>query len=355
MKFTSLGQAPMNRALSGVFATFAALTVIAATSTAADARTLKVQTSSNASHFTLAFLNEHWVPKLKTMTNGSLEIELLPINAVVPRRETPEAIGVGILDGDLTSINYFAGTDPAYALIGDLIAGYDSADQIQTFCSRGGGKEMLQKIHDQHFPGVKVIGCGAYAREAFVSKVPIRGVKDLAGKKIRSPEGLASDVFRRAGAAPVSLPGSETYGALEKGVIDAADNSAYANNDANGMHKIARYPIFPGIHSTPILQFTVGKAVWDDLTPAEQTILQVWYEAAYNDMRRAVDLVDRRLVARDRAGDEIEVIDWSQEERDALRAIAVEAWEDFAAGSELAKETYEAHLKFMKEAGLLDN
>jgi len=142
---------------------------------AAEARTLKVQTSSTASHFTLAFLNEKWVPKLKEMTGGSLEIELLPIKAVVPHRETPEAVAMGILDGDLTSINYFAGRDPAFALMGDLIAGYDSADQIQAFCAIGGGKEMLQKLFDKFQPGVHVVGCGAYAREAFVSKVPIRG------------------------------------------------------------------------------------------------------------------------------------------------------------------------------------
>ncbi len=336
----------------GALTLAAALGIGAGAAVAAD-KTLKIQTSSNASHFTLAFLNENWVPKLEAMTGGSLTVEFLPIEAVVPRRETPEAVGIGILDGDLTSINYFAGIDPAFALMGDLIAGYDSADQIQTFCSRGGGKEMLQKLHDKHFPGVHVVGCGAYAREAFVSTVPIHGVDDLKGLKIRSPEGLASDVFKRAGAAPVSLPGSETYGALEKGVIDAADNSAYANNDSNGMHKIAKFPIFPGIHSTPILQFTVSQSAWDGLSEAERTILDVWYEAAYNDMRRAVDLVDRKLVARDRAAGELTIIDWKQEERDKMRAIAQAAWEDFAAGSDLAKETFEAHVKFMKEAGLL--
>lgn len=345
----------MNRIIMNRFGKAAAIAALLAASTgiahAAD-RILKVQTSANASHFTLAYLNDNWVPKLEVMTGGTLAVELLPLEAVVPRRETPEAIGVGILDGDLTSINYFAGVDPAFALMGDLIAGYDSADQIQTFCARGGGKEMLQKLHDAHFPGVHVVGCGAYAREAFVSTVPVNGVADLAGLKIRSPEGLASDVFKRAGAAPVSLPGSETYGALEKGVIDAADNSAYANNDANGMNKIAKFPIFPGIHSTPILQFTVSQAVWDELTPQEQTILEVWYEAAYNDMRRAVDLADRKLVARDKAEGDITVIDWSQEERDKLRVIAQEAWADFAAGSELAKETFDAHVAFMKEAGL---
>ncbi|SPF80046.1 TRAP transporter substrate-binding protein [Pseudoprimorskyibacter insulae] len=329
-----------------------ALGAVATTADAAD-RTLKIQTSSNASHASLAYLNEEWIPKLEAMTGGSLAVELLPVDAVVPRRETAEAIAVGILDGDLTSINYFAGIDPAFALMGDLIAGYDSADQIQAFCAQGGGKEMLQKLFDAHFPGVHVVGCGAYAREAFVSKVPVNGVADLAGLKIRSPEGLAADVFKRAGAAPVSMSGSETYGALEKGVIDAADNSAYANNDANGMHKIAKYPIFPGIHSTPILQFTVSESVWDELTDAEKTALETWYLAAYNGLRQYFDRLDRQLVARDKAAGDITVIDWPQAERDKLREIAKEAWNDFAAGSDLAKEVFDAHVKFMEEAGLL--
>lgn len=338
--------------LSTVAVLAAGLGLAAMAADAAD-RVLKIQTSSNASHASLAYLNEVWIPKLETLTGGSLTLELLPVDAVVPRRETPEAISVGILDGDLTSINYFSGIDPAFALMGDLIAGYDSADQIQAFCAQGGGKEMLQKLFDTHYEGVHVVGCGAYAREAFVSKVPVRGVADLEGLKIRSPEGLAADVFRRAGAAPVSMSGSETYGALEKGVIDAADNSAYANNDANGMHKIARFPIFPGIHSTPILQFTVSQQVWDELSEQERTALEVWYLAAYNGLRQYFDRLDRQLVARDKAAGELTIIDWSQEERDKFRAIAQEAWADFAKGSDLAQEVYDAHIAFMKEAGLL--
>jgi len=346
MKFNAMTK------LATTAAIVAGLGLAATVANAAD-RVLKIQTSSNASHASLAYLNEEWVPKLEVMTGGSLTVELLPVDSVVPRRETAEAIAVGILDGDLTSINYFAGVDPAFALMGDLIAGYDSADQIQAYCAQGGGKEMLQKLFDTHFPGVHVVGCGAYAKEAFVSKVPINGVDDFKGVKVRSPEGLAADVFKRVGAAPVSMSGSETYGALEKGVIDAADNSAYANNDANGMHKVAKFPIFPGIHSTPILQFTVSQATFDELTPAEQAALETWYLAAYNGLRQYFDRLDRQLVARDKAAGELTIIDWPQGERDKFRAIAQEAWEDFAAQSPLAKEVYESHVAFMKQAGLL--
>jgi TRAP-type mannitol/chloroaromatic compound transport system substrate-binding protein len=345
MKSTALGT--MLRA--GV----AALALGAVAATAADARSLKIQTSSNASHFSLAYLNDNWVPKLNDMLEADLTIELLPIESVVPHRETPEAVGMGILDGDLTSINYFSGKDAAFALMGDLIAGYDTPEQVMQFCAEGGGKEMLQKLNDTYFPGVHVVGCGAYAREALVSKVPINGVADLEGLKIRAPEGLASEVFRRAGAAPVALPGSETYGALEKGVIDAADNSAYANNDANGMHKIAKFPLYPGIHSMPILQFTVSQQVWDGLSEADQAALEDWYQQAYTGLIAATRAEDERLVERDRAAGELTIIDWPQAERDKLRVIAQEAWADFAKQSELAQETFDAHVAFMKQEGLL--
>ena len=194
-----------------------------------------------------------------------------------------------------------------------------------------------------------------YAKEAFVSTIPINTVDDMKGVKVRSPEGLAAEVFKRAGAAPVSLPFSEVYTALEKGVIDAADASAHVNNNASGMYKVAKFPIYPGIHSMAVLQFIVNKSVWDKLGPEGQTALEVWYSSAYDAMRREADLQDRAIAAEQRAGDDITVIDWSTEERAKFREIAVEAWYDFAAKSPLAKEALDAHINYMKNVGLLKN
>ncbi|MEM7045320.1 MAG: TRAP transporter substrate-binding protein [Pseudomonadota bacterium] len=321
----------------------------------AEAKTLKLQASSRAGDWAHRFMTDEWGPKLGEMTDGSLEVEVLATRAVVPHRETIDAVANGILDGDLNAVSYFSGRDPAFAIIGDLIAGYDTVDQVRTFCMHGGGKEILQKLYDKYAGGnIHVIGCGPYAKEALVSKVPINGVADLEGVKIRSPEGLAAEVFKRAGASPVSLPFSEVYTALEKGVVDAADASAYVNNDASGMHKVAKAPVYPGIHSMAVLQFVVNKDVWEGLEPAEQRALEVWYSSAYDAMRREADLQDRDLVARDKANPDMQVIDWPIEERKKFRELAVGAWEDFGAQSELAKEALDAHLAYMKRIGLLD-
>jgi TRAP-type C4-dicarboxylate transport system substrate-binding protein len=317
------------------------------------AKKLKIQTSANASHFSLAYLNANWIPELKKRTQGRWEIELLPIKAVVPHKDTPKAVATGILDGDLTSTSYFSGLDPAFALVGDLIAGYDTPAQIQDYCRNGGGKQILQKLFDKYQPGVTVVACGTYNREAFVSKVPIKGVADFKGKKIRSPEGLAAEVFRRVGATPVALPGSEVYTSLEKGIIDGADNSSYSNNDANGLHKVAKYPLYPGIHSMPVLQFTLSTSVWKKMSNEDRVIIEQWYQDAYKGLTAASDKKDQELVARDKAGKDITVIDWPQAERDQFRQIATGAWQDFAKATPLGKEAYDSHMAYMKKVGLL--
>ena len=151
----------------------------------------------------------------------------------------------------------------------------------------------------------------------------------------------------------MSLPFSEVYTALEKKVIDAADASAHVNNNAHGMYKIAKFPIYPGIHSMAVLQFIVNKKVWDKLGKEGQTALEVWYAASYDAMRRDADLEDQKIAEAQRKGGDITVIDWSKEERAKFRKIAVGAWEDFAKKSPLAREALDAHLAFMRSTGLL--
>ena len=328
---------------------------LASATVAADARTLKLQASSAPGDWAHRYMTEKWGPKLATMSSGNLKVEVLPTKAVVPHRETIDAVANGILDGDLNAVAYFAGRDPGFALMGDLIAGYDTPDQVQAFCMHGGGKEVLQKLYDKILPNkIHVVGCGPYTKEALVSKVPINGVADLQGVKIRSPEGLAAEVFKRAGASPTSLPFSEVYTSLEKGIVDAADASAFVNNEASGMHKVAKYPLYPGIHSMAILQFIVNKDLWNKMSDAERTMLEVWYYAAYTSMRRNADLEDRDLVAMHKAKGDLTIIDWPTEERAKFRKIAVAAWEDMASKSPLAREALDAHIAYMKRIGLLD-
>ena len=180
---------------------------LAAAPASAQPQTWKVQTSMVAGDSYYTMLQDHWLDRLAAMTGGQIKIELTPIGSVVPHTETMNAISQGILQGDFTSTTYFAGRDKVFALMGDLIAGYDTPLQLTMFCYQGGGREILQEAVDKYTGGtVQGVGCGAIAKEALVSKAKIATLADMKGKKIRSPEGLAAEVFRRAGASPVAMP-----------------------------------------------------------------------------------------------------------------------------------------------------
>ncbi|MBZ9560189.1 MULTISPECIES: TRAP transporter substrate-binding protein [unclassified Modicisalibacter] len=322
--------------------------------TAVQAKELRVQTSFNSGDYAYQYLQDNWVPKVEEATGGDVTLNLMPTGSVVPYKETMDAVAMGLLDGDLTAPSYFSGKDPVFALMGDLIAGYDKPSQFLDFCKNGGGEAVLQKAIDAEVGDkVHVVGCGPYKREALVAAVPIRGVDDLKGVKIRSPEGLAADVFKRAGATPVNIPFSEVYTSLQQGVVDAADASAYVNNDASGLNDIAKYPIYPGIHSMSSQQFTLNQSTWESLSEEDQKALHEWFYDAFNDLADAVHQQDEKLVARDKAKGDITVIDWPQSERDKFREIARESWEAYAQKSELAQEAFDAHVAYMKAHGLL--
>ena len=316
---------------------------------------LKLQTSTQSGAYEFKYINEEWGKRLKAMTGGELVTEFYPINAIVDRAETPEAVMAGVLGGDLTAVSYFSGRNPAFAILGDLIAGYDTVDQVQTFCRYGGGRDALQDLWDAILPGaLHVVGCGAVAKEALVAKVPIEGVDGFKGVKVRSPGGLAATVFKAAGAAPVSMSLSDVFTSLEKGVIDAADASAYINNTTSGFHQIAKYPIYPGIHSMAVRQFTINKGIWDSLTDDQKLSLETWFYAAYDDVRRQLDLQDKAQVSKDKAEGDITVVDWPQEERDKFRVLATQAWEETAGKSPEARAALDAHYEYMKTIGLLE-
>jgi TRAP-type C4-dicarboxylate transport system substrate-binding protein len=326
---------------------------VSAIASLAHAETLNVQTSFNAGDFSTQYLTDNWLPKIKEMTEGRVEIVLTPNGSVVPAKETPDAVAAGALDGDFTSVNYFSGREPAFAIMGDLISGYDTPEQMLGFCKDGGGEAIMQKASDAIAGGeVHVVACGPYSREALPARVPIKTFEDLKGKKIRAPEGLASAVFAAAGATPVSIPFSEVYGALEKGIVDAADASAYVNNDATGLHDVAPYPLYPGIHSMPSMQFTVNKAKWDELSEADQKALRDWWYDAMFAMTAEVAKKDAELAARDDAGGKIHVINWAQADRDKLREVARKQWEIYAEKSPLAKEALDANIAYMTKIGL---
>ncbi|NYZ16818.1 TRAP transporter substrate-binding protein [Azospirillum sp. RWY-5-1] len=296
-------------------------------------------------------IKQDWAKNVEAMSGGRIKIEILPTGAVVPHNQTLDAVGSGILQGHLTDPSYFSGKNPAFGMMGNLVGAWGDPMEFLEYMKFGGGEAIYNKLVEPY--GLHLIGAMATGLESFPSKKPIRSVADMKGLKVRAPEGMVYDIFAKAGAAPVNLPGSEVYTALEKGVIDAADYTVFATNHTMGLHKFAPYPSYPGFHSLPMVDVSINKQIWDGLPADLKAILKTSVDAlAYQAISR-LKALDLQAANEARKDPNIHIIDLPAEERAKFRNIARQEWEKWAEKNAITKEFYGSVTDFLKGRGLM--
>lgn len=297
----------------------------------------------------LAF--EDFAENVGRMSGGRISITPLPEDSVVSGREQLETVGSGILNGQFGSIGYNAGQDPAFGVLGNFVSGYDAPWQAQAFYDAGGGLEIARELYAEY--DAFFVGPVFWQGESIPTTVPIEGVEDFAGVKIRAPEGTVGRVFAEMGASVVGLPGSELFQALSTGVIEATDYLTLGQNAQVGLHDAAKFAIYPGIHSNPTLEISVNLDDWNDLPEDLQAIVESATRMLSVDVMQRTYIVDQNAAAKLPEEKDVTLIDWSTNERRALRSIAAEVMRDYATGSEMATRAYDAQIAFMERIGLL--
>lgn len=295
-------------------------------------------------------LNDQFAARVKELSGGRLVIDSLPGGSIVAASESLDALNAGVLDAQNGGPAYNTGKDAAFALIGDLAGGWESPQQAQDWMDKGGGRELVRELY-RKYNGYFVRGIW-YGRESLVSKKPLRSLADFKGLKMRAPTGMGQDIFRNLGAAPVNLPGSEVYTALERGVVDAADWGTLSMNQDLGYHKLAKYPSYPGFHSMPMSDLVINLKKWNALPDDLKKVVE-----------QAADEFNRDMVGKNGEADEqvakaakqngIEPIDLAAADRRRFREIAEGVWKTYADRSAMAKRVYESQVAYLKKLGLL--
>ena len=292
-----------------------------------------------------------WAELMAEKSEGRVKIDLLPVGSVVEYNETLDAVAAGILDGQICDSSYWAGKDPAFGLIANPVGAWSDPAQMIDFVENGGGKELMQEMLNSY--GLHFIGVSTPGLEAFVSRVPLDGVDDLKGVKMRSPEGPIANVFAAAGASPVNLPSAEVFTALDKGVVDAADYSVFSVNQAQGLNDIAPHPVYPGFHSLPLVEVSMNAAKWDALPDDLKAMMEETVKEFQQTQLEGNREADLAAVEEAKAGGKITVHDWPAEERAKFRALGVAEWEKIATQSPMSQKVFDTLTAYLKDKDLL--
>jgi TRAP-type transport system periplasmic protein len=77
------------------------------------------------------------------------------------------------------------------------------------------------ELQDEEYKDVKILGAWVHGPGMIHSKEPIASLEDMAGKKLRGPTRVITDMLNELGATPVGMPLPAIPESLSKGVIDA--------------------------------------------------------------------------------------------------------------------------------------
>ncbi len=331
-----------------VASALAIVLMMGTTSMAAEATTTwKAQTLWSAAEVPhKAFVD--FCSRVKTATNGRLEIIPNPAGTIVPTNEALDALKNNVIQAMNEWPGYWTGKNPAFAPLTDLILAYKSPWEADAFFHYRGGLELLRELYAPF--GAYCVGVSWWGVESMPSKMPLTKIEDFKGIKIRSPQGMQADLQSRLGAAVVTMPGGEVYSALDKGVIEATDWGTASMNYRLGFFQVAKYFTYPGFHSMPVGDFTVNKKAWDKLPPDVQQIVTSLVREWCIDSIQRVWLDDMKAV-KEMKEKGIEPIAWDDKELDRMRDAAMQVWDDWAKKNEQCKKAVDLQKAWLKEIG----
>ena len=296
---------------------------------------------------------ERFAANINTMTGGRLEIKTVPVHSGVKHSETLEAVGAGILDGHHSGGAYFAGKEAGLQICTEVNGAFENTYQAQLWFEYGGGTELCREAYAKF--NTYYVGPVWFGQESMPFNKPLYSIDDFKAKgiKMRSPEGMGAAIWRRIGAGVVTLPGSEVFTALERGVIDGTDWGTLSMNQDLGYHKIAPYPLYPGFHSAPAADVAINMGKWNALPDDVKAIVETATKEFARGMVQSIIMDD--IAAADAAMSQgVTLINWSAEERTRFRKVAMIEWEAFANKSPMARKLVDSQVAFLRKLHLVD-
>jgi TRAP-type C4-dicarboxylate transport system substrate-binding protein len=271
-------------------------------------------------------LAKRFAAEVTKRTNGEIAFEVYPAGSLVKALRQFTALSKGALDLSVLPFPYASGQMPeaSVTVLPGLVTSYK---QGMAWRNAEIGKEVEKALERN---GVKMI-TWVWEAGASVATKPLIKPADYPGSKVRGPGREIDALLAAAGAGIASVPSSETYNALQSGVVDGVWTATTSLRSFR-LYEFAKHAVVT--KGDPLyfsfLPLLMSKSVFDSLTPQQQkAILDVGREldqfaadAATEGDREFIDTYTK-------AGATIHVMD-DETKADWVKLAKASSWKDFA-------------------------
>jgi TRAP-type mannitol/chloroaromatic compound transport system substrate-binding protein len=210
--------------------------------------------------------------RITLMSEGALTIDVFAAGELVPPLQVLDAVASGTIEMGHTAALFWSGKMPAAPIFTTVPFGPGPVEHM-AWLRAGGGQDLWDELYAPF--GVKpFVGGNTGPSAAGWFRREINAVADVKGLRIRAT-GLGGEVYAMLGAIPQAIPPGDTYAALERGVVDAVELLAPANDLPLGFNRIAPFYVFPGLNKpNGVSEVLIGRARWDALPPNLKMIVE---------------------------------------------------------------------------------
>lgn len=295
---------------------------------------------------------QYSVDYLREMTDGRIDITMFPSGALVSYPEMLDALGDGTFEVAQNVAAYYAGADPGFGLLCIMPGIFENIGDVITWVDHFGGREIWTEAYAKY--NVHFAAPFSDPAEPIMSKVPLRTLDDFKGLKIRTPTGTTHDLFAKLGAVPTYLPGGEIYGALDTGLIDAAERLGLKANWDEGLHEVTDYILYPSFHSPiGILDISVNMDAWNKL-PDDLKACYNAFGIVNNRHYYYTEMTLEHAALQDIIDYGLEHTQLSAKDMAKARELSAEVCKDYAKKSPLATKVMSSVLDYMREIGKME-
>jgi TRAP-type C4-dicarboxylate transport system substrate-binding protein len=212
-------------------------------------------------------LAEEWCKEVEKRTDGRVKISYFAGNTLAPPPQAYDAVVKGIADMAQNLLAYSPGRLPLSEVLQQPL-GYTSGYQGTRLANA-----YYQKFKPKEFDDVKVMYLHGVAPGTFHTKKEIKSFFDVKGVRIKANAENA-DIVKALGGAPVTMPITETYDALQKGLAEGI----LLPNEALKGWKFAEV-VKASIDSDAVSYLTsmyviMNKDKWNQISKADQNAIE---------------------------------------------------------------------------------
>ncbi|MGL4325363.1 MAG: TRAP transporter substrate-binding protein, partial [Beijerinckiaceae bacterium] len=210
--------------------------------------------------------------RITEMSQGELVVDLFAAGEIVPAFGVFDAVATNTVEMGHTAALFWQGKMPAAPLF--TTAPFGLSPLAHAAWMEADGQALWEELYAPH--GVKpfLAGNTGPSSAGWFRKM-VQSPADMQGVRIRVT-GLGAEIYKRLGAVPTAIAPGDTYPALERGVIDAAEFLAPANDLPLGLHRIAPHLYFPGFNKpNGASELLIGEQHWRALPPHLKLIIEM--------------------------------------------------------------------------------